>query len=146
VASQRRERNIDVFGLGHGALGSRLGRAQAREAGTEKSGVSGISLSRAADSIAYALLRVSGNASASKPNEPSGMVRAIASNASTVMAILTMAEPGRASPRSWMRHCHGSSVKRCWRRRGGRRREADAVRLGGRSVRTPPPPLGEGWL
>ena len=30
-----------------GALGQRLGQGQAREAGTEKSGVSGISLSRA---------------------------------------------------------------------------------------------------
>jgi hypothetical protein len=46
-ASQGRERNIGVFGLGHGALGLRLGQGQAREAGTEKSDVSGISLSRA---------------------------------------------------------------------------------------------------
>jgi hypothetical protein len=37
---------------------SRLGQGQAREAGTESSGVSGISLSRAAHSIAYALARV----------------------------------------------------------------------------------------
>ena len=35
------------LGLGMGALGSRLGQGQARETGTEKSGVSGISLSRA---------------------------------------------------------------------------------------------------
>ena len=34
-ASQRRERNVDVFGLGHGALGSRLGRGAGAEAGTE---------------------------------------------------------------------------------------------------------------
>ena len=40
-----------------GALGLRLGQGQAREAGTEKSDVSGISLSRAARSIACALAR-----------------------------------------------------------------------------------------
>ena len=38
---------ILVLELGHGTLGSRLGQGAAREAGTEKSGVSGISLSRA---------------------------------------------------------------------------------------------------
>src|SRR5271166_1661917 len=38
---------ILVLGLAHGALGSRLGQGQAGEAGTQKSGVSGISLSRA---------------------------------------------------------------------------------------------------
>ena len=39
---------------------SRLGQGQAREAGTEKSDVSGANLSRAAHSIAYALARTSG--------------------------------------------------------------------------------------
>jgi hypothetical protein len=34
-ASQTCERNVDVFGLGHGALGSRLGRGAGAEAGTE---------------------------------------------------------------------------------------------------------------
>ena len=48
------------FGRGHSALGQRLGQGQAREAGTEKSGVSGISLSRAASSIAYVLAGTSG--------------------------------------------------------------------------------------
>jgi len=38
---------------------SRLGQGQAREAGTEKSDVSGANLSRAARSIAYALARAS---------------------------------------------------------------------------------------
>jgi hypothetical protein len=44
---------------GMSALGARLGQGQAREAGTEKSDVSGISLSRAVRSIAYALARAS---------------------------------------------------------------------------------------
>ena len=48
-----------VLGYGHGALGSRLGQGQAREAGTEKSDVSGTNLSRAVRSIAYALARAS---------------------------------------------------------------------------------------
>lgn len=40
-----------LLGVGMGALGRRLGQGQAQEAGTEKSCVSGISLSRAAFSI-----------------------------------------------------------------------------------------------
>ncbi len=49
-----------VCGFGHGALGfARLDQGQAREAGTEKSDVSGANLSRAASSIAYALARTS---------------------------------------------------------------------------------------
>ena len=43
------------LGLGMALSVSRLGQGQAREAGTEKSDVSGISLSRAECSIVYAL-------------------------------------------------------------------------------------------
>jgi hypothetical protein len=48
---------MSILGLLMALSVSRLGQGQAREAGTESSGVSGISLSRAARSIAYALGR-----------------------------------------------------------------------------------------